>query len=270
MNTTKKNITEISNVTLNDIADNAVYEHHIFTRVSAKKLTFKSVTFNYSTFEHCYFRTCKFDSCNFIGCKFISSNFEGSEFIGCTFDYSTFQFTNLDEQILDNNCPSYENVRQKFARTLRTNFLSQGNTEGVNKAINIELGATKEYLFKAWKSKEGYYRKKYKKWDRFFKFFHWLKFKIEELIWGNGESLWKLARAIAVVLLIITLKETGINGNLNEVSSYWVSLKKSPEIFFSIEKPSTYSKFYLSMIYFIRLLFFGLFMAIVIKRFSKR
>jgi preprotein translocase subunit SecE len=270
MNTIEKNIIEITNKHIEEIEEEEVLELHVFTRVSAKKLTFRSVVFNYSTFQHCYFRRCKFDSCKFIGCKFISTNFEGSEFIGCTFDYSTFRFTNLDENILDNNCPSYENVRQKFARSLRTNFLSMGNSEGVNKAITVELEATKEYLYKSWRSKESHYRKKYKGRYKFLKFLEWVKFKIEEIIWGNGESLWKLARAVFIVLLFITVNETIVKGDVSSLPSYWSSLKKSPQLFFSIDKPEYYTKFFLSIIFFFRLIFFGLFMAIIIKRFSKR
>ena len=270
METTNHNITEISKKAIDSIVEGEEFEHHIFTRVSANKLTFKGVVFNFSTFEHCYFRSCTFDSCKFIGAKFISTNFEGSEFIGCSFNYSTFRFTNLDENILDSNCPSFENVRQKFARNLRTNFVSMGNSEGVNKAINVELEATKEYLYKAWWSNQGYYRKKYTGWSRFFKSLSWARFKFEEMVWGNGESLWKLSRAVLFTLLFITLRETWLNGETNSISSYWSSFLKSPPIFFSIEKPLNYSNFYLSAIYFFRLLFFGLFMAIVIKRFNKR
>jgi len=266
----QKEITKISNWEIESVSEKNGYLHHIFDRVAGKEIVFKKVDFSFSTFEHCYFRSCKFDSCKFTGCKFISSNFEGSEFIGCNFSYSSFQYTNIDEDILLTNCPSYENLKLKFARTLRTNYQSIGNSDGVNKAIIIELKATKVYLYKAWNSSESYYRNKYRGWDRIFKFFGWLKFKAEEFIWGNGESIRKLGRAILIILLILTLVETRMNGDINVVDSYFNSALKSPQILMSIEQPKNYPKYYLSIIYFIRLLFFGLFMAIVIKRFSKR
>ena len=49
----------------------------------------------------------------------------------------------------------------KFARTLRMNYQQLGFAESVNKAIQIELQATEIHLYKAWRSNEAYYRKKY-------------------------------------------------------------------------------------------------------------
>lgn len=247
--------------------------NHIFTRVSAKGLTITNVTFNYSIFDDCYFRNCTFDSCNFIGSKFIASNFEGSKFIGCNFEYSVFRHTNIEENILDNNCPSHENLRFKFARNLRSNFQSIGNTEGANKAILVELESTKSYLCKAWHSNESYYRKKYQNWDRGYKFISWLKFRVGELVWGNGESLLKLGITVLMIFLAISLIEALKIENVDQVHgtcSICKGLVRSPQIFFNIDQPTHYSKLYISIIYFIRLLFFSLFMAIVIKRFSKR
>ena len=229
-----------------------------------------NVEFNYSTFDDCYLRSCTFNSCTFVGCKFIASNFEGSQFIGGDFQYSIFRFTNITNELLVNNCPSYDNLKFKFARNLRTNFQSIGDIDGVNKAILVELESTKSTLYKAWNSNESYYRSKYKGWDRFFKFVSWLKFKIGEFVWGNGESLLKLGRAVLLTLVLISIIDTFKIGETDSIKSYLSGLTNSPQLFFSIDKPEYYSKQYLSLIYFFRLVFFGLFMAIVIKRFSKR
>ena len=59
-------------------------------------------------------------------------------------------------------------------------------------------------------------------------------------------------------------------GNLNEISSYASSFIKMPQVFLSIEKPIDYSNVYLSIIYIIRLVAFGLFMSILLKRYNKR
>jgi len=194
----------------------------------------------------------------------------GSEFPGSQFHFTSFSNTHVSEEILDNNCPSYDNLKRVFARSLRTNFSSLGNNEGANKAIKIELDSTKSHLYKKWRSNESYYRTKYKGWSRFYSFFQWLGFKLLEFIWGNGESILKLARSIIILLFIMTLYDVFRFRDSGAVLSYWTSFKNMPSVLLSITKPYEYSNSYVSIIYFVRLIAFGLFMAILIKRFNKR
>jgi len=246
------------------------YHNKIFTRVGSKADTYKNVDFSHSYFDHCYFRNCVFDSCNFNGCKFINSNFASSKFLGCKFDYATFQNTIIDEEILDTGFPGYDNLKLKFARSLRTNFQGLGDAESVNKAIKIELEARESHLKKSWKSNEAYYRKKYKDWNRVLACFKWFRFRAQAFVWGNGESTYKLLRSGLILWIIMTIYDVNIVGNLNELSSYLSSFVKMPQIFLSIEKPKEYSDVYLSVIYIIRIISFGLFMSILLKRYNKR
>ncbi|QCX38656.1 pentapeptide repeat-containing protein [Aureibaculum algae] len=246
------------------------YHNKLFVRVGSKDDTFKKVNFSHTYFDHCYFRNCVFDSCNFNGCKFINSNFASSKFMGCKFDYATFQNTIVDEEILETGFPGYDNLKLKFARSLRTNFQGLGDAESANKAIEIELEARESHLKKAWKSNESYYRKKYKGKERFFAYLKWLRFKIQAFIWGNGESTMKLIRSGVILWLLMTVYDVFKFGNLNELTSYWDSFVKMPQMFLSIEKPTGYPNIYLSFIYIIRLIAFGLFMSILLKRYNKR
>ena len=246
------------------------YHNKFFLRVGSKKDRYENIDFSHTYFDHCYFRNCVFDSCNFNGCKFINSNFSGSTFVGCNFSYATFQNTEVDKEILDSGCPGYDNLKLKFARTLRKNFQGLGDSESANKSIKIELEATKSHLWKRWKSNESYYRQKYTGWNRFFAFFHWFRFKIEEFIWGNGESTIKLIRSGFLFWLIMTFIDVSFTGNFNEISNYWNSFVKMPQIFLSIEKPINYSNIYLSIIFITRIIAFSLFMSILLKRFNKR
>lgn len=246
------------------------YHNKYFLRVGSKGDRYVGIDFSHTYFDHCYFRKCVFDSCNFNGCKFLNSNFANSTFEGCDFSYATFQNTEIDDKILDTGCPGYDNLKLKFARSLRKNFQGLGDAEAANKAIKIELDAKKSHLWKCWKSNESYYRNKYKKADRFFAFFRWLRFKIEEFVWGNGENTWKLIRAGLLFWLVMTIIDVSFSGNYNELSNYWKSFVKMPQIFLSIEKPSNYPNFYLSIIFIVRIIAFGLFMSILLKRFNKR
>ena len=144
-----------------DNVSNNQFMNHLFVRLVAKDKQFTKVDFKYSIFDTCYLRGCKFDSCDFTGCRFVGTNLHGAKFSGCKFEYSIFERTVVDNYILDTECPGSENLKMKFARTLRMNYQQLGDAESVNKAIRIELQATEVHLHKAWGSKESYYRKKY-------------------------------------------------------------------------------------------------------------
>ena len=242
----------------------------LFERLVALKIEFKNVNFSYCIFDTAYLRNCSFEDCNFTGCRFISSNLSGCSFNGCTFDYASFDKTNVDNDILDVGCPGTENLKLKFARSLRLNYQQIGDAKSANKAVSIELQATEDHLQKAWKSKESYYRKKYKGLKRLKMYGEWIEFKLMDFIWGNGESTWKLSRAVLVVLLLIAgIHAIGLE-DPSLIKSYGDALLISPQVFLGILKPTIYPALYLTVIFLVRLIMFGFFMSIIIKRFNRR
>lgn len=104
---------------------NVEYSNRLFVRLVAKGKRFENVDFKYTIFDTCYLRNCVFESCDFTGCRFIGTNFYGASFSGCKFDYAVFERTIIDSHILEIGCPGYENLKLRFARTLRMNFQSQ-------------------------------------------------------------------------------------------------------------------------------------------------
>ncbi len=249
---------------------NTNFSNKLFVRLVSKNNHFDKIDFKYTIFDTCYLRNCVFDSCDFTGCRFIGSNFYGSSFNGCKFDYTYFEKTIVDDDILNVGCPSFENLKLKFARTLRQNFQQLGDSKSVNKAINVELDATEIYLKKSWSSNESYYRKKYKGSKRILKLLEWTSFKILDFIWGNGESAWKLLRSIILLLVLMTIYDVIKFKNPNIIINYLNSLRLMPSIFLGVNSPSYYSYFYLSLIAFLRLLAIGFFISILIKRFNRR
>ncbi|WP_218966816.1 pentapeptide repeat-containing protein [Snodgrassella alvi] len=254
--------------------DNSVcdedFTNKLFERLVALRIEFKNVDFRYCIFDAAYIRNCSFRDCNFTGCKFLSCNLVGTSFEGCNFNYAIFEKTQIDNDILEVGCPGPENLKLKFARSLRLNYQQIGDSKSANKAMSIELQATGEHLHKAWSSKESYYRNKYQGIKRFKVFSEWLEFKLLDIIWGNGESAWKLCRAVLVVLFIISLIHNIGFGDPTLVKSYFEALLISPQLFLGIDKPCTYPKLYLSAILLVRLIMFGFFMSILIKRFNRR
>jgi len=160
---------------------------------------FKNVSFLHCVFEGCYINNCVFDSCDFTGCRFIASNFHQTTFAGCDFRYATFERTHIDSEILDSEAPKEENLRMHFSRSLRMNYQQLGDAKSVNKAISIELGAMSAYLYKSWISKETYYKHKYGGvLKSTIQLLRWIEFWLLHAIWGNGESILKLIRSLAV------------------------------------------------------------------------
>lgn len=242
----------------------------LFERLVAKGVRFKNIDFRYCIFDAAYLRNCNFEDCDFTGCRFINSSLIGSSFNGCKFDYATFEKTQIDNDILEVGCPGPENLKLKFARSLRLNYQQNGDAKSANKAINIELQATKVHLHKAWRSNESYYRRKYKGLKRLAVFGEWLEFKLLDFVWGNGESAWKLFRAVVLVLLVISGGHVWAYGDPNLVSSYLEALILSPQVLLGVTKPASYPPLYLTAIFLIRLIMFGFFMSIIIKRFNRR
>lgn len=257
----KKFITDISN---------EKFINKLFLRLVAKGIKFSNIDFRYCIFDASYLRNCNFDSCDFTGCRFINGNFGGSSFSGCKFDYATFDKTFIDNDILDRCCPSPENLKLKFARSLRVNYQQLGDAASANKAIRIELRATEDHLLRGWKSKEAYYRKKYQGYARFREFVKWVNFKLLDFLWGNGESTWKLFRTIFVILAFMAAYHVIFDGNPNQLNEYLSAFLLSPQILLGIVKPSSYAPSYLTFLFVVRLILFGFFMSIIIKRFNRR
>lgn len=245
------------------------YNNYIFTRLVAKEITFKNVEFKYCTFDSCYLRKCTFIGCDFTGSRFTSSNLTGSTFTGCEFPYTTYEKTLIDDDVLSSNCPGYENQKAKFARALRINFQQLGDAASANRAIGVELDATREHLYKAWHSNESYYRKKYKSIRRGIAFLDWTAFKALDFLWGNGESALKLLRSLAFVLLGLIVIDSLFWGK--SLLKMHESLLTVPSLFMgNLPAADYHPSLYVSFVAVIRLVFFGLFMAILIKRLNRR
>lgn len=250
---------------------NTRFSNCAFVRLIAMGKTFTKVDFRYTSFDACYLRNCHFDSCDFTGCRFVNTQLPGAKFSGCKFDYATFEKTLIDPRILDSECPGHENLKMRFARSLRTNFQQLGDAAAVNKAMKVELSATDIHLKKAWQSNESYYRSHHPgPLARWLAFLEWLKFKALDLIWGNGESLLRLILSVLGVLVLMAFKDVCYGGDPGRVQSYFVSLIKSLAVFLGTLTPDDYGKTYLSLITFIRLVAVGFFLSIIIKRFNRR
>ncbi len=252
-----------------DLID-AELSNRLFVRLIAKGKRLQKIDFKYSIFDTCYLRNCIFDSCDFTGCRFVGTSLYGSTFSGCQFDYCIFERTIVASDVLRNCCPAAENLKMRFARTLRVNYQQLGDAPAANMAIHVELDATQEHLWKAWRSNDWYYRQKYAKGKRVKAFLDWIGFKCLDWIWGNGENAWKLLRAVIVLLALISFRDVFIHRDPWQVRSYLSAAVQAPQIFLGTTSPSYYSSGYLALIVLCRLIAFAFLMSIVLKRFNRR
>lgn len=259
------------NKKLNRDAVNNTFISCNFEDVTARGILFRNVDFSYTKFDHCYFRNCTFDSCNFTGAKIINSNFHGSKFNGSNFSYTIFDKTIVDPFLLNTECPGEENLKMRFARTLRLNFQSIGDVDSVNRAILVELNASEQHLLKTWKSKESYYRDKYKGVDRIEGFFKWFIFKLLDFVWGNGESSLKLIRFVGIILICISIFDGIYISKITLFSESLDVLGKSPSLFMGFDNSiNDHHRVFSVFLYVCRFILMTFFISIIIKRFNRR
>lgn len=260
----------LTDQTIDQDLDGEDLKNFQFLRLVAIKRRFRNCDFSYSQFDAAYLRNCIFDSCKFIGCKFTHSNLRGSVFEGCVFDYVEFSHTHVEPEILETGCPGHENLQQKFARTLRVNFQQIGDAISTNKAIMLELEATRVHLYKAWRSRESYYRKKYSGIKRVGAFFDWLKFVLLDAYWGNGESALKLLRSMLLLTLAIALGDVVCTRDPRLLTSYWHALAVAPQVLLGIHQPAGFSGSILALIAAIRYVMLACLVSIFVKRYNRR
>jgi len=255
-----------------DISDvSQEFQFNVFIRLNAKDKTFKNVSFIHCIFDSCYLTNCVFDTCDFTGCRFISSNFHQTSFRGCDFRFATFERSQIDDDILRSEAPREENLKMRFARSLRVNYQQNGDAKAVNKAISLELEATSIYLHKSWRSGETYYKEKYPGFlNGIVQFRKWAEFWVLDFIWGNGESILKFLRSILITILVIAIYDTNKNSDPLILGSYWTSLQKSPAIFLGILSPDNFTLLAHSIITGIKFISLALLTTLLVKRFSRR
>ena len=234
-------------------------------RVFAVKKTFTEVSFKQADISHTYFRNCRFIRCDFTGASISRSNFRGSQYEDCDFRYATWDQTIVDGDFLDSCLPSEENLARDLVRSLRINFAQIGNYEAVNKAASIEVSLTGQHLFNAAYSNQSYYRSKYKGWSRVSHAVCHAKWKALECLWGNGESLGRIAISGLVVIVVFAAISSWRSSQLLWPDAFWIVATS-----FLSFGPSPLENFYLVPLTVARFILLGLFMAILIKRLSRR
>lgn len=242
------------------------YSVRRLSRVFAKGVAFTDVSFKQCDFANCYFRNCRFIRCDFTGATIKESNFRGAQFEGCDFRYTSWEKTILDEHFLDTCLPSEENLARDLVRSLRVNFAQIGNYDAVNKAASMEVSLTGKHLYNAAYSGQSYYRSKYKGLSRISSAIGHAQWLILDLLWGNGESILRVALSGLVVVIIAATFMVYNHSQLAFLDALWSAFSG----FWGIQVGTKLPEAYAVILTIFRFILFGLFMAILVRRLSKR
>lgn len=256
---------EISDCEILEKVSGADLSEKKLLRVFAVDQVFESVDFSRGVLDNCYFRNCIFLGCIFVGSQIKNCNFRGAQFEGCKFIYSEWERTYLEDDFLEKCLPSEENLARDLARTLRVNFAEIGNYEAVNKAAAIEVELAGKHLYNAAFSSQSYYRRKYKGWDRVKQAYAYSKWKLLDLLWGNGESLVKVLLFGFSLVLVAAAAHSQISS-----FPFSASILIIFEQILGIDNGQPVGRFIKISLVLGQFIFFGLFMAILVKRLSRR
>ena len=152
----------------------------------------------------------------------------------------------------------------ELARSLKSNYAQLGDADGVNAAIAAELQATRVHRHKAAWSKESYYRSKYTATKRVGAVFSHASFVLLDWLWGNGESIAKVLRAIltvqALLILLLWFRGQPIGSALLEAPQLSLGLGELRSTFPGLAALATLLRFF----------FLGLFISVIVRRFGRR
>lgn len=243
----------------------ADFSRHDLSRVYAVGKIFRKTSFKQSNIVCCYFRNCRFIDCDFTGAFFKESNLRGAQFENCNFKYVTWEKSQVDDDFLNYCLPSEENLARDLVRSLRVNFSEIGNYEAVNRAASVEVQLTGQHLYKAAYSKESYYRSKYKGFDRLLHAIRHAQWKALDLLWGNGESLLRVFISTMLILLTVAFlysREANLPFQDALMESIWQ--------FWGKQYVKPIPPIYTITLTIAQFVAFGLFMAVLVKRLSRR
>lgn len=268
--TVNQNCSFASNLTSID------FRHQQFIDFSGHEKVITNCNFSYSTFQRAYFRKVKFINCDFTGTKFFDSNLRDAEFTNCKFPYSIFKFTLIRYDEVVKNLPEWPNVRITLLQNHKANANSFGDSRASRLYLLLEIESSKEHLRRARKKEDGYYVTKYGGWKKTIDVF-WKSsiIYIDDLLWGHGESPWKIARNVIVLIAIVSFFQTLSVSlreklSLNESSEQFIFYNwKDLKAFVGVSVVDVSDSIKVLLILF-RYLSFGLFIRILFNKYSWR
>lgn len=185
---------ELNNITLKNCR---------FLRLGLKDVKFAGGFVTQTHFEDCYLRKATFVGIDLTGCVFRNCNLEKAKFQGCTLKYCRFENSLLNVEEIASCLPAEPNIRLSLLRSLRMNSAALGDGESVDMLLDLEIEALADNLRGIIKRKTSYYKEHYSEIDRVSAFLRLVAWKINDVIWGRGRRIRRLAVSYGAVTLIL-------------------------------------------------------------------
>ncbi|SHM98898.1 pentapeptide repeat-containing protein [Flavobacterium xinjiangense] len=266
-------VIENKNAAFTDNITTANFQHQQFIDFSSNGKTLTNCDFSYCVFQRVYFKNVKFINCNFTGAKFFDSNLREAEFENCKFHYSLFKYTIVNLKEVLKNLPEWPNAKVLLLQNHKVNANSLGDVKASKRFLLEEIDANKEHWRRAIAKKETYYSNKYAGFENWFRSrFNYYKLILDELIWGHGETPWKIVVNLFLLLLIISfLLSFSTNSSfITFLSSIYKNYKAAAKVFLAIPQHIISDNISIAIIILARYLSLGLYIRIMFNKYSWR
>lgn len=247
-----------------------------FEDLNARKRELVGCDLSYCVFERAYFRETKFTKCKFVGARFYDCNFRGVELDRCEFDYAIFDKTLIDPADIVPNLPSAPNMRRNLLQILRANANTIGDYDALRTYVLEEMDAAVDHQSRILRSKESYYKNKYKGfWPKFKAFSKLSGLRMDGFLWGHGERPFQIFISTAVIIFFLAALNMMVVGPWVgwRDSSYGLrSLEYVVRLFLDLE-PEVRFRGWAAVDYFVaiyRYIVFGLAASVMFKIISHR
>jgi hypothetical protein len=196
------------NLFAGQLADDAViqdpeFANSTFANVSFLRAKVTGGTFRNCVFMECYFRKAEFRETSFVGCKFINCNFTHVSVRDCDFRYAEFRGSAPPFQETLHSAPQQANLRYELFDGLARAAHSAGHAAEARRYKVASIDALDLHLRAAVRGDSAWYREHYDVVGRVQAALRLGWHRVNRLLWGHGESAWRLLSSAAIATLLI-------------------------------------------------------------------
>lgn len=179
------------------------FANSTFANVSFLRAKVARGTFRNCVFVECYFRNGEFRDTTFVGCKFINCNFTHVVIRDCDFRYADFRGTAPSFQEMLHSAPQQANLRHELFDDLARVAQSSGHAAEARRYKVAGIDALDLHLRAAVRGDSAWYREHFDLVGRAQALFRLGWHRLNRVLWGHGESAWRLLSSAAITALLV-------------------------------------------------------------------
>jgi hypothetical protein len=215
-----------------EVVPGPTYANCTFANVSFLRTKISHGTFRNCVFIECYFRKSELRGSTFVGCKFINCNFTHITIRDCDFRYAEFRGTTPPFRELVHSAPQQANLRYELFNALSRVAESAGSGEEARRYRLAGIEALDKHLRSAVKADSSWYKEHFDVLGRLGALLRLAWHHVNRVLWGHGESAWRLLASASVTALIVfpvlfVVFQNGVGVPVGEPTApdyLWVSL----------------------------------------------